>query len=69
MDEIRELLLLAHQHDAAAQEARKAAGRLLAALRESVPVDAWPAALHDIGIDLRTAMMLCEMAAGGMVRT
>lgn len=63
-DTIRDLLAQASEFDAAARERRKAAGRLLAALRDETPVLGWLRVLADIGIDQRTASMLIDLATG-----
>lgn len=63
-DTIRDLLAQAHEFDAAARERRKAAGRLLATLRDATPVMRWHGELAALGIDSRTADMLIRMACG-----
>lgn len=66
MNEIQQLLNIATEHEASAREARRAAGRLLAAMRErSMSRDEWLGAVYDLGLDLRTATILIEAAAGG----
>lgn len=63
-DTIRSLLAEAHELDDAARERRKAAGRLLAALRDATPIMRWQGELSALGIDSRTADMLIRMACG-----
>lgn len=59
--DIRELLDLAGEHDRVARETRKAAGRILAALRDSMTDE-------DIrtitGLDAQTIRVLIRLAAG-----
>jgi hypothetical protein len=64
MKEIAELMDLAGEHDQAAREARKAAGRILAALREETPIMRWHDELARLGLDYRTTEILIRMAAG-----
>jgi hypothetical protein len=66
MNEVQQLLNIATEHEGAAREARKAAGRLLATIRERAPSHAdWLGSVYDMGLDVRTATMLLEAAAGG----
>lgn len=64
-DEIQQLLHLASEHDAAALEARKAAGRLLAEMRSEADSDGFRRFLEAAGLDARTARLLLDLAAGG----
>lgn len=66
---IREALSLAGEHDVAARQARRDAGKLLAALRAQSPGPPWLVELDRLGLDLRTALLLVELAAGGRERT
>lgn len=60
-NEIRELLELAGEHDRAAREARKAAGRILAMMRDSMD----DAEIERVtGLDGQTIRVLIRMAAG-----
>lgn len=61
--DIRELLDLATEHDQAAREARKAAGRILAALRAETPIMRWRDELARLGMDYRTAEVLIRLAS------
>lgn len=66
MSEITELLDSALSHEAAAREARKAAGRILASMRVTMTIAEIEAAT---GLDAATVRILEEMTAGGRVRS
>lgn len=66
MSSITELLEIASTHEAAAREARKEAGRILASMRVSMTIAEIEAAT---GLDAATVAVLVEMAAGGRVRS
>lgn len=67
-DEIRELLMIAHQHDLVALDARRAAGTLLVRLRENLPQRELLHAIHQLGLDEGTVKILIGLAAGGRER-
>lgn len=60
-DGIRELLELAGEHDQAAREARKAAGRILAMMRDSMDDAEIERAT---GLDAQTVKVLVRLATG-----
>jgi hypothetical protein len=66
---IREALAIACEHDVAACQARRDAGKLLATLRDHAPGPPWLVELDRMGLDPRTALLLVELAAGGRERT
>ncbi|MCC6208562.1 MAG: hypothetical protein IT488_10485 [Gammaproteobacteria bacterium] len=65
-DEIRQLLLMASEHDITARECRSASGRLLAELRQGRSPQEYSGLIHEMGLNTETVQILIQMGAGGM---